>query len=694
MTPDNLLIVNNFPYIEISKIAEKESWRKEVYRPIYHMHKWWANRLGSVFRSILISCYVQNKEDFFSEYYNPTLKNWDMTIFDPFMGSGTTIGEGARLRIKAKGQDINPISAKLVKNIFEIMDINNLEGAFLNIKKTAEDKIKHYYTTIYNGEICQVLYYFWVKYIICPGCNEPIYLFDNYIFSKHAYTKKHPEVQIICPNCFNVIKGNINDQEVKCDHCNKIFNPNVGRVNGQRVFCEKCNEYHKIAPVAKAQQFSKQNKMFAKMLLTQNQTKVYEPINTYDIKLFNEAKQALNDKGIPIQKIKLKAGYNTNQALNFGYTDWTKFFNERQLLTISFIADAINEIEDKKTRNTFGLLLSGVLEFNNMFTSFKGEGTGAVRHMFSNHILKPEKTPLEANLWGTSKSSGSFSTLYKTRLLRAIDYIKKPFEIDKLTCEKVFISNDGLSEAKLGMLSCGDTVEITCGDSSNVDLDDETIDFVITDPPFFDNVHYSELADFFLPWHKILFSEEDMYKTETTRNLAEVQDVDSIKFSSKLQLVFAECNRVLKKDGLLIFSYHHSKDDGWTSLIDAICKAGFIIINSFPVKSELSVSEPKSQAKSPINMDIIFVCSKQKSYKLKENTNLSYYNLIEKAKTILISFNNAGFTTSFNDFKIISYSEIIKEISKAHIWELLADKLKKDYKEINNLIQEAYDISN
>ena len=51
-------------------------------------------------------------------------------------------------------------------------------------------------------------------------------------------------------------------------------------------------------------------------------------------------------------------------------------------------------------------LFSGVLEFNNMFASYKGEGTGAVRHMFSHHILKPERTPIEANVWGTPKSSG------------------------------------------------------------------------------------------------------------------------------------------------------------------------------------------------------------------------------------------------------------------------------------------------
>ena len=41
-------IESDFPIIEVSKLAEKESWRKEINRPIYHIHKWWAKRLGSV----------------------------------------------------------------------------------------------------------------------------------------------------------------------------------------------------------------------------------------------------------------------------------------------------------------------------------------------------------------------------------------------------------------------------------------------------------------------------------------------------------------------------------------------------------------------------------------------------------------------------------------------------------------------
>src|SRR5205823_9335167 len=100
-------------------------------------------------------------------------------------------------------------------------------------------------------------------------------------------------------------------------------------------------------------------------------------------------------------------------------------------------------------------------------------------------------------------------------------------------------------------------------------------------------------------------------KRKTTRHVEEVQDTSAGQFASKLRAVFAECCRVLREDGLLVFTYHHSRMDGWKSLADAVVGAGFSIVNCHPVKSEMSVAAPKSQAKEPIQLDVILVCRKQ-----------------------------------------------------------------------------------
>ena len=82
------------------------------------------------------------------------------------------------------------------------------------------------------------------------------------------------------------------------------------------------------------------------------------------------------------------------------------------------------------------------------------------------------------------------------------------------------------------------------------------------------------------------------------------------EFSSKLQRVFRECSRALKDDGLMVFSYHHSREEGWQALAEAILAAGFTVVNAQPVKAEMAVATPKSQTKEPIQLDIIIVCRK------------------------------------------------------------------------------------
>src|SRR3989442_8419808 len=101
-----LIESDSFPFEFISQLAEMESWRKEVHRPIYHLHKWWAKRLGSVFRGILLGSVLPDSGNLVEAFY----RQHDfagLTVFDPFMGSGTTIGEAHKLGFTAPWREIN-----------------------------------------------------------------------------------------------------------------------------------------------------------------------------------------------------------------------------------------------------------------------------------------------------------------------------------------------------------------------------------------------------------------------------------------------------------------------------------------------------------------------------------------------------------------------------------------------------------
>ncbi|MDM8541951.1 hypothetical protein QUF90_12760 [Desulfococcaceae bacterium HSG9] len=662
-------IEKRLPIGFLSRLAQQESWRKEIYRPVYYIHKWWAKRLGSVFRGIVLGACAEDHDDFLNLYYRKNDFS-DKIIFDPFMGSGVTIGEAIKMGCKVIGRDINPVSSTIVKASLNSYPINDVDSAFRTIQKNSKEKIERFFKTkLPNGDFAKVLYYFWVKFIECPFCHENINLFKSYIFSKNATPKKDPSARAICPKCFSINHTVFNTSKISCRSCNFDYNPQKGNVKGAFVNCPNCSDTFKLVDELKSKTEPLEHKLYAKLLLLPDGSKLYDSINSYDLNLYKMAMKewlSLKDK-LPV--VPLKKGYNTNQVMKHNYKYWHQMFSFRQLVCISVLADEIRKISDIDLKMLFACLLSGTLEFNNMFCSFKGEGTGAVRHMFSHHILKSELMPIEANLWGTPKSSGSFSTLYKSRILRAINYKINPFEIKLNGKKAVKISNISkslncaISDQYSDFSKNGNSPYISQGDSAKTDIKHKSVDIIITDPPFFDNVHYSQLADFFYYWMNQILNISDK---STTRNICEVQDTEPKYFSEKLTNVFLECKRVLIDDGLLIFTYHHSKHEGWTAVYNAIRSSGFSCIQSYPVKAEMSVSMSIRQAKSPINLDLILVCKKEISNQCspKDNNDKIYQIATEKAESQISELTSAGIKISVSDSKVAFMGRFLCELSK------------------------------
>lgn len=612
-------IETSFPIAEISLLAERESWRKEIFRPVYHIHKWWANRLGSVFRAIVLGSVAPADMDIWQAFYD-THDFSDKVVLDPFMGSGTTLGEAAKLGARPIGCDINPISTFAVTQALTRVEVEELERHFLDIENDVQAEISRFYTTLdpeTNAEI-PVLYFFWVKEVETPF-GEIIPLFSSYVFSKNAYPKRKPESKIICPQCWQITTARYDAESVACVHCRHTFNPQKGTVNGRYVTDKEGNVFE-IKTLLQRNRKPPSHRLYAILALRANGEKVYLAPRQHDFLLFEQAKAHLENEELPLPTMRLRPGHNTDQARSYNYLYWRDFFNERQLLCLGLLLRRILQIENQAIRDQFLCHFSTTLEFNNLFCSFKGEGTGAVRPLFSHHILKPERTPLENNVWGTPQSSGSFSKLFKSKLLKAKQYLNQPFELrlnggdqtDKAA--NVTASNP----LDIQVVSSWDTFVqhpgralILNGDSAALPIPDKVVDAVVTDPPYFDFVHYSELSDFFFAWlAPVVGPVYPYFSRESSHHKGEVQNKQPAAFAANLARVFSEANRVLKDEGVLVFSFHHSKPEGWTAIYEALNNSGFGIVAAYPVYAEMKVASPKSGTKEPISVDIILVCRK------------------------------------------------------------------------------------
>ena len=647
-----------------------------MHRPIYHIHKWWAQRLGSVFRAMVLGALAEADVDIWGEFYKQHCFAGKV-VLDPFMGSGTTLGECAKLGAKPIGVDINPVSTFIVTQSLTRVDINKLERVFTEIEADVRHRIGRYYKTLDpdTGEEITVLYYFWVKQVTTPR-GETVPLFSSYVFSKDAYPKKKPIARIICPSCWGINTGRYDATELVCGTCSQRFNPQAGPVDGQYVTAPSGEKY-KVKDLVSQSGKPPEHRLYAMMALKSDGTKVYLRPGPYDFDLLEEVRSKLGDESLPLPDMGVRPGHNTDQARGYNYHNWRDFFNERQLFCLGILLKRILQIEDRAIRDQFLCLFSSTLEYNNLFCSFKGEGTGAVRPLFSHHILKPERAVLENSVWGTEKSSGTFSTLFRSRLLKAKQYLEVPFEVRVVQPlfddTKVAGNGKATSSGDLDLTVTSEWGEfaakpkaalvLNC-DGAELPIPDKGVDAVITDPPYFDFVHYSELSDFFYAWLAPVLKQDYAYfSAPDSSHDNEVQGRDPARFAEKLSRVLRECHRVLKDEGVLSFSFHHSRAEGWLSIYEAITNAGFRIVATHPIYGEMKVASPKWSTKEPITLDAILVCKKSKGvYEKAENL---AETIRTKAEKICRELSSNGFTLSRADTYVVAMSQALALGSQA-----------------------------
>jgi adenine-specific DNA methylase len=646
----------------LSEVATTESWRKEVHRPATSTHKWWAKRLGTVFRGIITSAITPDGQDAEAAYATGTDLS-GMVVFDPFSGSGVTGVEAVKLGAKAVCFDINPVATLVERQAMHEWNLDMLIKAFTSVEIACRSEIDRVHATE-DGRT--VLYYFWVAIVKCPDCSSSVRLFDSPVFSKNAYPKRVPKAQLACPKCLDVLEGRYNFEVETCGNGHTIL-PR-GAVKGAQATCENGHSFKVLAALGGS---IPAYEMYAKMVANPDGAKVYEAITDWDRSLYAECEARLTE--LPADTVlpqgSLASGNNTDQALKWNFKSWSDFFNARQLYSLSLIATAIRDLPAQMPeREALCALFSGTLEFNNRFTSFKGEGTGAVRHMFSHHILKPERTPLEAHPWGTPQSSGSFSTLLKSRLVRAHEYKADPVDlvVTDAGVERIGkISrplNVTLVDSWPSLVATSEPAAyVACRNSAETDLPDGSVDLVITDPPYMDNVHYAELADFFHAWLRGMRPYRGYSVGDTTRRDGEVQNADPAEFGKAIEAVWTEAARVLKPGGLVAFTFHQARIGGWVQLIESLRRAGLVVTAVQPVKGEMTTSVVKSGAREPSNLDSIVVCRRRADGAVNPNNSLD--QALEAAQKELTTLVEAGVDVGAGDVRSVVRGSLLAFLS-------------------------------
>lgn len=578
----SLLDAGELPVVGLARIGLREG---QSSLPIYRVHRWFARRLASQFRALLTAATLPASASFadFWKAFEGSPNLSGKTILDPFMGGGTSLVEAARTGADVVGYEIDPVAATISRFELDAKEITPAIGDWHQLLDDLSGFFQEHHTTLVDGAAYPVLYHFWVELLECSSCGIEFELHPNFQLAFEVSKKRQWGH---CSSCNAIHELPMSRKTLSCS-CGAKTSLAGGNYHRGHCVCPSCGHSEPHALLGRA---APRYRLFAQEYLVgsgKKRRREFKAASDDDFQRYRLATEMLgrfeNEFGTvgPARPIPT-AGRSGARPLVNGITNYRQFFNDRQRLHLGVLAKRISAETDQSLKKVLELAFSEHLTTNSMYTSYAA-GYRRTSAMFAMHGFRHIVRPVEANPWIAGEGRGTFPNVV-SKLLRALDYAHAPY----------FFVRDGLSDPRQSVSNPVPTFEVHNKSSELMpEVVSASIDLVLTDPPYFDNVSYSELSDFYLAWSQYLGSAPLGYKDpalcapmEASLAVATGNAISRSKFAERLMSVFREARRGLKDDGRLVFTYHHSSSEAWSLLAEAISSAGFVSVRTFPMRGE------------------------------------------------------------------------------------------------------------
>jgi len=568
-------IDTHFPEEEANRLAKIESFNKHLFRPNTYLHKWWARRSGTTFRYILKQLVPDLSKQ---NYYSPGGLE-GVTILDPMIGGGTILHEAIRLGANVIGYDIDPIPVLQAKASLSGLAISDKEQVYRSFEKELAKRIVKYFKTA------------------CPICQRSADL----QFTLYGLRKRCDSDEVLVVDSF-VLREEPDGTQRTLDEFYPSRQVHLAGKSWKLMTKEE----------ARQRGINGKNSDLLSVPFTERYIPLiisgycevhqnfFKPLDSQDIKLLLSA-QRWAGKHIQFSPsdFEIPNGPKSDDLIKRNVHHFYELFSPRQLIYIAESQTILATIP-KKHVLWMSLLLSTSLEFNAALCGYKGvdkRRPGAIRHVFSHHAYSFPYTALENNPLFPRKTSGTLGNLFETRIAAAGEWAKAP--VERRYTNHRWVKTTIQNEIDIGQES--DSLSDFLGqrrmflvhqnDSTQIPLPSRSVDFVVTDPPYFNNVQYSDLSYFFRCWLRTFLPDQSDWDYLPQSSAVAESEGNEEKFGLVLGRIWQECNRVLARPhGRLIFTYHHWNPNAWAQLTLTLKKAHFLLINVFVVHSENPIS--------------------------------------------------------------------------------------------------------
>jgi len=282
-----------------------------------------------------------------------------------------------------------------------------------------------------------------------------------------------------------------------------------------------------------------------------------------------------------------------------GFKRWCDLYPPRQLrLLLSIASLASSSKIDETIRNRIQLALANSAEmagFLCRWDRFHPKAFEAV----ANHHFSPLGLSVETNLV-SSTGRGTFVKRLKASLAAA----QWAWESNNGSNHKFVARRDGMKREESA------AAVIRLGSSTSQDIPDKSVALIITDPPYYDAIHYGDLSRLFLTWSKVVKgTSPQKWRHKPKLEAIPVPRNGANHYGKVLTEIFRETSRTIAEGGRLLITYHSSDFRGWEALGSALYGAGLRVAALAVAHSENEKDHSKRNRLS-FRQDLVIECLK------------------------------------------------------------------------------------
>lgn len=599
------MIEAHFEEAFVAALAAREKQIQQHYRPAIGVHKWFARRSGALFRSLLLAEFAGQ----------PVSKSYDTghelmgRCLDPFMGGGTPLMEASRMGLAVEGYDTNPMARWIVERSLEDMDPELFLATGQRVVSELEPQTLERYLTECPlcGRQVQARYFIWVRTYECRACGvERPFLSDTLVVSPglHRY-RDEIHLCLGCGSLNEITPANLTKVCTTCGQALATTTPcPCGEPLPDAIEATQAGPGYTLVAVEYRCSSCRDPKEYGGRL--------FKAADPQDLARYAEA-SAMHQEPRPLRpNATIPDGDETSRLRRVGYDKWTDLFNGRQLSGLDLLAERLSSEPSGPVKAGLLTAFSDFLRYQNMLCRYDRQALKPI-DIFGLHGFAMPRVICEVPLLGSpGGGSGGFRNAL-AKYARAKRWCRSPYELTPsgrmpTPPERIgatVVSNQPSNAPRSAALWCESLNSTSSGEPSDV---------VLTDPPYYDSIHYGELMDFCYQWLRLLAPGTAYFQAENARSADDAvgsrwHDVNQVDYSARLSRVFVAATARLLPSRPFCFTYHHSKLEAYVPIVVACLDAGLLPTAVYACPSEMRVSSHLRSRKAA-SVDSVFVLRK------------------------------------------------------------------------------------